>query len=218
MVESAQNDGLVVPQQARSRHTRDRIFQVACTVFAAKGYDGARVETIARKAHVNKQRIYAYFGSKRDLYRRVLIDVYGQAASDGALLALGEADIPQMTDIVLDSFFEIHEKRPLFQRLLSWENLAGGNTLSAEDWSQIRNRYIRHIEHLFILGQERGVFRADVSFTAYLFLLFSTSFFYSSNRTTLSRLLGMELDRADIRHQMEAEILLVLDAGVRPRG
>ena len=215
MATSADNGSVVVPKQARARRTRERIFKVARAVFAAKGFDGTRVETIARQARVNKQRIYAYFGSKRKLYRLVLMDVYGEAASDEALLTLGEEDIPRMTGIVLDSFFEIHEHRPLFHRLLSWENLGGGHTLSPEDWNQIRNRYIRHLETLYARGQELGVFRTDVRFTTYLFLLFSTTFFYSSNRTTLSQLLGIELDRVEVRRRMEAELLLVLDAGVR---
>ena len=48
------------------------IFDSARQIFAKKGFDGARIDQIAAKAGINKQRIYAYFGSKSELYRRVL--------------------------------------------------------------------------------------------------------------------------------------------------
>jgi TetR/AcrR family transcriptional regulator len=40
--------------------------------FASSGYAGARTATIARRAGVNKQLIFHYFGSKAGLYRAVL--------------------------------------------------------------------------------------------------------------------------------------------------
>ena len=51
---------------------RKRILDAAVQVFIDKGFDGARVETIARQAKVNKAMIYYYFSSKDQLYYQVL--------------------------------------------------------------------------------------------------------------------------------------------------
>jgi len=49
--------------------TRRRILDAARREFGTKGFDGARVEAIARRAHVNKGLIFYYFGSKEELFR-----------------------------------------------------------------------------------------------------------------------------------------------------
>ena len=46
-----------------------RILEAATGEFAERGYDGARIEAIARRAGVNKALLYYYFPSKGELYR-----------------------------------------------------------------------------------------------------------------------------------------------------
>jgi len=204
----------VSPKQRRWIRTKARIFRAGAELFAAKGPDGARVDQIAQRARVNKERIYAYFGSKAGLYREVLIDVYARAAHNKRLLALTEEDIETMTGTVVDTFFEIHEDNPSFWRLLSWENLNGGRGLKPADWQQIRSAYIAHLQKLYTVGQERGVFRKDVDFTTYLMLLFSMTYFYFSNRMTISRLLDVPLRGEAVRRQIETQLLTITRLGV----
>ncbi len=49
-----------------------RILKAATTEFAKNGFEGARMDRIARRARVNKALIYYHFGSKQRLYHRVL--------------------------------------------------------------------------------------------------------------------------------------------------
>jgi TetR/AcrR family transcriptional regulator len=211
---SASPGQTVSPKQRRAVRTKARIFRAGAELFAAKGPAGARVDEIAQLAGVNKERIYAYFGSKGGLYREVLIDVYARAAHNKRLLALTEDDIETMTGTVVDTFFEIHEENPSFWRLLSWENLNGGSGLRAIDWQQIRSAYIAHLQALYTIGQKRGVFRADVDFTTYLMLLFSMTYFYFSNRITTSRLLDVPLSGEAVRRQIETQLLTITRHGV----
>jgi AcrR family transcriptional regulator len=198
----------------RSRRTRERILRSATRIFADKGFAGARVSELARGARTNPERIYAYFGSKRGLYRAVLIEVYGEVARDEKLLAMSAADIPHLTRKVLDRFFEIHEQNPRFWRLLCWENLNGGRSLGGPDWEHIRHSYLEHLESLYRTGQRQGFFRGDIDFTTYILLLFSTTYFYFSNRMTMSRLLDLDLDRGDVRRRIEREFLRIMDQGL----
>ena len=47
-----------------SEASQKKIMEVAVKIFARKGFDGARVDEIAREAKVNKALIYYYFKSK----------------------------------------------------------------------------------------------------------------------------------------------------------
>ncbi len=55
-----------------------RILAAAQEEFARRGFDGARVDQIARRAGVNKQLLFYYFHSKRGLFHAVLSQVAGQ--------------------------------------------------------------------------------------------------------------------------------------------
>jgi TetR/AcrR family transcriptional regulator len=52
--------------------TRERILSAALKEFAAKGFAGARVDVIARRAAINKRMLYHYFGNKEKLFRAIL--------------------------------------------------------------------------------------------------------------------------------------------------
>src|ERR1700722_18818620 len=52
--------------------SRERILSAALKEFSAKGFAGARVDVIARRANINKRMLYHYFGDKEELFRAVL--------------------------------------------------------------------------------------------------------------------------------------------------
>ena len=54
------------------KRSRERILAAALKEFAAKGFAGARVDFIARRAAINKRMLYHYFGNKKHLFREVL--------------------------------------------------------------------------------------------------------------------------------------------------
>src|SRR2546428_2461815 len=54
------------------QRTQERILQAAFKEFAGKGFAGARVDGIARRAGINKRMLYHYFGDKEALFREVL--------------------------------------------------------------------------------------------------------------------------------------------------
>ena len=51
--------------------TKRRILAAALREFSLRGFAGARIDTIARRARVNKRMLYHYFGDKQDLYREI---------------------------------------------------------------------------------------------------------------------------------------------------
>src|SRR5690242_12128180 len=77
MLDIAMNGALTrrPDQHAATRNperTKERILAAAFREFASKGFAGARVDSIARRASINKRMLYHYFGAKESLFRHVL--------------------------------------------------------------------------------------------------------------------------------------------------
>jgi len=92
---------------------RRRILDAAAREFAASGFEGARVDEIARKAGVNKALIYYYFKSKEEL-----LAVLFEETRD-AVFALFDAGAIRRMDFslgdaarkMLESFLDVLEER-----------------------------------------------------------------------------------------------------------
>lgn len=64
------------PRYRRRKEDRpDEIADAAFAVFAEKGYAGARVEEVARRAGVSKGLLYLYFRTKEELFKAVIMRV-----------------------------------------------------------------------------------------------------------------------------------------------
>lgn len=55
--------------------SESKVIAAAIDEFAEKGYAGARVDSIAERAKINKAMIYYHFKSKEILYERILKDI-----------------------------------------------------------------------------------------------------------------------------------------------
>ena len=71
------------PARGIPERTRERILSAALKEFAAKGFAGARVDAIARRAAINKRMLYHYFGNKEKLFQRGLAPENRRAAGMG---------------------------------------------------------------------------------------------------------------------------------------
>jgi len=205
----------ILPKQQRSIASKKKILESAEMVFSQKGLHGARIDEIAKLASINKQRIYAYFGSKKQLYRHVLLKIYSQAAENHKILELSEDDAPVLTRKILEAFFDFHENYPLFWRLLTWENLNGTKTLNASDWENIQSSYVNHIKKLYLNGQNSGLICRKIDFGSYLLLVFSVTYFYYSNQMTISNLLNLKLDNKKIKDTIANQIDFIINRGIK---
>lgn len=131
-----------------SNRTRDAILQAAYEEFTEHGPAGARVDRIAALAGCNKQRLYAYFKSKENLFAEVLREAHRR---------LGEA-VPLPTDRAgLDEYvgavFDFHRRDPSMVRLIAWEGLTFGD--SPLPWREERQAFYE--EKITALQRALGV-------------------------------------------------------------
>ncbi len=101
-------------RQGRER-TRERILAAAKSEFATYGLAGARINRIADQAETSKERLYAYFPSKDDLFAAVtenlILDVSAETAKSGG-------DMPTYVGLLFDSYV----RNPENARLHVWLN------------------------------------------------------------------------------------------------
>ncbi|MGW3916752.1 TetR family transcriptional regulator [Streptomyces sp. NPDC005070] len=95
---------------------RDRIVVAATAEFARHGIAGARIERIAKAARTSKERLYAYFRSKEDLYATV---VARELTAVTQATQLDPADLPGYAGRLHD-YFTAHPDR---LRLMDWGRL-----------------------------------------------------------------------------------------------
>ncbi|MFF0286200.1 TetR family transcriptional regulator [Streptomyces sp. NPDC005262] len=99
-----------------SAATKARLLDAAFAEFAAYGLAGARVDRIAEAANANKQRIYAYFGNKEQLFDAVIDRVLTVGAET---VPFDAADLPGVAGQIFDNLVA----HPDLMRLLSWKLL-----------------------------------------------------------------------------------------------
>ncbi|MFI7612562.1 TetR/AcrR family transcriptional regulator [Nonomuraea terrae] len=96
--------------------TRAALLAAAREEFAAYGVAGARVDRIAERAGVNKERIYGHFGNKEKLFDAVITEALDDLTAQIALPGGDPADyVAKRAD-----YYQAH---PELVRLLMWEAL-----------------------------------------------------------------------------------------------
>jgi AcrR family transcriptional regulator len=97
---------------------RERLLEAARTEFAARGLAGARVDTIARDAEASKERLYAHFSTKRDLFDAALGESIGRWM---AVVPFDAHDLPAWASALYDHL----ASNPDDARLLLWGQIEG---------------------------------------------------------------------------------------------
>src|SRR5438034_3607581 len=101
--------------------SNDRALKIGAAAreeFAKRGYAGARVEQIARRAGVNKQLLFYYYHSKRGLFQTVLTQAAGELENALTGLALPVGGPLERLRLTLQAQFEFLAHNPQIVALL----------------------------------------------------------------------------------------------------
>ena len=191
-------------KQKKSELTKQRILEAAETEFSEKGVFGARIDSIAASAGVNKRMIYEYYLNKEGLYKTVLINVYNRISLWESSLA-GDIDDPvKVIRDLVHSYFNFLTKNQSFVRLLLWENLNGAVILKDSGQSNLKAVVLELISKVIAEGKARGIFRPDADEYQVTMSLLNFAFSYFANVHTLSYVLSSDLlDETKINERAE---------------
>jgi AcrR family transcriptional regulator len=110
---------------ASSPSTRDRILDVAVSLFASAGFDGVSMRTIAAAAGIQAASLYNHFPDKQALYLGAMAQVFADKARGIAETALGPGPPEARLHRFIDRFTALMADDPDFRRLLQRELLDG---------------------------------------------------------------------------------------------
>lgn len=160
-------------REARACVRREAILRAALREFAARGFEGARVERVARWARVNKALLYYHFGNKAALYEAVLT-----RWMEFLLGALRERVSPrpgpeEKLEALAAAFEDLVRRHPEYPQILVREFSSGGRNLPPA----VLKRLLELLEFegaILEEGRRAGVFRAASPLTVHLLLVVGT--------------------------------------------
>lgn len=86
--------------------SEEKIMKAALREFAEYGFEGARVDRIAKKAKINKAMIYYHFKGKEALYEKILLDITGSLFTHIKGSVQGEGDAAEKLQHLISRYIE----------------------------------------------------------------------------------------------------------------
>jgi TetR/AcrR family transcriptional regulator len=114
------------------RASPDVILEAAAREFAERGFAGARVDRIARRARVNKAMLYYHFKSKQSLYRHLLLGMFSMVAARLQTIAGLDRPPAEKIDLAIAGLAEFIQDHAVFPAIMLREVAEGGAHLDRE--------------------------------------------------------------------------------------
>jgi AcrR family transcriptional regulator len=199
--------------------SRTRILAAASAEFAARGFDDASVDDIARRARLNKAMIYYHFDGKRGLYLEILHDMMRALGTRTGAIAASDLAPHEKLAAFVDAFGVEADARPDLPFLMVREMADGARRLEA-DTLRLMTGIIGNLAAVLADGARAGVFRDVDPFMVYLSLIGPIVMFRvtAPARAALARQhLGpaADLDREAFVGHVKLGALAALNAGAR---
>jgi TetR/AcrR family transcriptional regulator len=165
----------LLPAKRSGEATRKRILDAAEHEFAAKGFDGARLATIARAADAPQALIHHHFADKAGLYQAVLeralaamaavgwriLDEMGPPRKRGKGKRFERAELERLIDALVGMLVHFYATNARVLRILRHEAMRGGAL--AEDLVRAHVKpQLDDVVERFEAMRARGEVRADV--------------------------------------------------------
>lgn len=156
------------------------ILDAAAEEFAEKGFDGARVDAIAKRAGINKAMLYYRVGDKEELYRRVVLR--GQTGFQTAILKAMESTntAPAAMASILRGITENAAENRLMPSIILRELAGNAKTLPEQGRDGLKS-FLSTVRSMVTMGVEEGSFR-NIDPTALQFMVTGAIFTLSLTR------------------------------------
>lgn len=181
---AAEKDG-EAPRTRDAEATQKRILAAAKREFSRLGLGGARVDDIAEKANANKRMIYHYFGSKEDLFKKVLEDAYQDIRAAESKLDLKGLPAEAALEKLVRFTWKYYLDHPEFLTLVNSENLHKARHLKSSQNIEAINRPLHNmVQDILDRGVREGVFRSGLDEMQLNVTIAAVSYYYFTNRFT----------------------------------
>jgi len=195
--------------------SKQKILEAAKLEFAKFGFEGARVDRIARTSKINKAMIYYYFHSKEELYRAVFELFIGRIFD---FIEKADIDESNLEDFLL-RLSELYNQQigaqPEFSPLFLWE-LAGGGARVKEALERLLRRegFFVKMKSLIEKGIREGRFREIDSRQAMISFM-GMNLFYLLMVPIAGKSWGIEDEEESFRNRRPKEIVELFLYGIK---
>jgi AcrR family transcriptional regulator len=172
--------------------SRERLVRAAAVEFAARGFDGAKVDRIAARARVNKAMLYYHFGSKRELYLDLVRDMVRTVGARARAIADGPGAAEDKLDSWIAAIVEEAAARPWFASIMLREIAAGAPHFDGHTF-QLMNDVFVAVRDIIAQGQRDGVFRQVDPLLTHLTIMPPILIFFVRQRVIAAARLTKEL-------------------------
>jgi len=204
--------------------TRKAILDAAEAAFAEHGFDGARIDAIARASGYNISLLFQYFGDKLGLYAQVLKRIDSQWSELQAHLLgllLGDETIASdahrlraFLKTALGAFFDYMVEHPRVMRISIWEHAEGWQTY-AKIASQFEPAALARVEALFSQASRAGLLRSDFDPVVLLLLTEQICWLYATSLPFYQMVLpDRDFSSAESRVRAREHLIEFLVAGM----
>jgi len=178
--------------RGQPEESRAAILEAAAFEFAEHGIAGARTDTIAREARVNKALLYYYFKDKETLYGAVLDDAF--SGLKNAVFEVLDSDLPAREKMLAyaGKYFDFIAANQLYPRLMQREMMRAREGQSPHIEKVIKN-YIQpiflRVSELLRQGIAEGYFR-PVNPAHFVQSIVAMIVFYFSSAPMMQKIVG----------------------------
>jgi TetR/AcrR family transcriptional regulator len=188
--------------------SKEKIIKAAIEEFSAKGFDGARVDELARRSGVNKTLIYHYIGNKDRLFTAALEATYATIRERQRDFIAGrlppDEGVRQLALLLMSIWVEHQE----FGRLLATENFSGGKHIrKSMIIREMYNPLVDALNTLLKQGAQQGIFRDGIDPIDLYISISALSAYYVSHHHTLNALFQTDLMTPRRLRQREKHII-----------
>lgn len=176
---------MAAPERRRGRThdaaaAREAILNAAEENFALHGFDGARMDAIAKASSYNSSLIFHYFGDKLGLYAAVLkradqhmsallARVFTPLLEDETIASDGGKFTAFLT-ATFEAFFDYMIDHPRLMRMINWEQAEGWHTFLGIA-AHFETADLTRLEAIFAKAQRAGLLRPDLDSMVILLLV-----------------------------------------------
>lgn len=153
--------------------------QAATELFAARGFDGVPVESIAERAGANKAMINYHFGGKRGLYQAILVETFDEIGTEIRAISERPDDARKQIAAFVDFVLELGTTRRVAFPALFLREVLSGEGPDLEVFKRL-GMVVSSVMEIVRRGVAEGVLRPIDPFNAYFMLMAPMSLFLAT--------------------------------------
>ena len=195
--------------------SEEKILKSALKEFATYGYEGARVDRIAKRARINKAMIYYHFKGKEAVYETILLNTYKSIFSNVINAIPGDKEPNEQVYVFFENFLDfIGNIDSEFIIIMLRELSSGGKYFKKLAIQNVIMPAMNTMNKIFDIGTKKNVLK-DLNPIYSTFQIMGPVIFFNLLRVTLQGTeIGEVLFKGDFFNDFKDNYLTILKSGI----